>query len=107
MVSDSFIVLSSHSFEIYYTPCVMVRTLQFQAQYPSLQEGLLQLLGFICVFGWLLLQSSNMSMLFSDSNYYKAQALKNAESAYQIHQARVCIFWVCIFWIREVEEKAK
>lgn len=32
----------------------------------------------------------NVLVLFSDSNYYKAQALKNAEDAYQIHQARVC-----------------
>lgn len=43
-----------------------------------------------------------MGMVFSDSNYYKAQALKNAEDAYQIHQARVCIF--CI---HEEEEQAK
>lgn len=43
-----------------------------------------------------------MGMVFSDSNYYKAQALKNAEDAYQIHQARVCIFW-----IHEVEERAE
>lgn len=49
-----------------------------------------------------MLQNSNLEMLFSDSNYYKAQALKNAEDAYQIHQARVCIFW-----IREVEKKAE
>lgn len=57
-----------------------------------LQEGLLQLLEFICVFEWLLMQSSNVGLVFSDSNYYKAQALKNAEDAYQIHQARVCNF---------------
>lgn len=50
----------------------------------------------------MILQSSNMEMLFSDSNYYKAQALKNAEDAYQIHQARVCMFW-----IHEVKEKAE
>lgn len=43
-----------------------------------------------------------MEMLFPDSNYYKAQALKNAEDAYQIHQARVCIFLIC-----KVEEKAE
>lgn len=68
--------------------------LTIEAQHPSVQEGLLRLLEFICVFGCLLLQSSNMGMVFSDSNYYKAQALKNAEDAYQIHQARVCIFWI-------------
>lgn len=59
-----------------------------------LQEGLLQLLEFIYVFEWLLMQSSNVGLVFSDSNYYKAQALKNAEDAYQIHQARVCIFLI-------------
>lgn len=67
-----------------------------------LQEGLLQLLEFIYVFEWLLMQSSNVGLVFSDSNYYKAQALKNAEDAYQIHQARVCIFL-----IHEVEEQAE
>lgn len=28
---------------------------------------------------------------FSDSNHFKAQALKNAENAYHIHQARVSL----------------
>ncbi|KAK2532322.1 hypothetical protein Q9233_005338 [Columba guinea] len=37
-------------------------------------------------------ESSNVEMSFSDSNYYKAQALKNAEDAYQIHQARTRSF---------------
>ncbi|OXB61156.1 hypothetical protein ASZ78_008440 [Callipepla squamata] len=40
-----------------------------------------------------------------DSNYYKAQALKNAEDAYQIHQARVCMFR--IHETRSFDEDAK
>lgn len=103
MVSDYPTILPVHSSEIYCTPCMIVQIYNFKCKILLCKKHYYNYWNLCpCKFGRLLLQNSNLEMLFSDSNYYKAQALKNAEDAYQIHQARVCIFW-----IREVEKKAE